>query len=115
MSGRGSRICFRTFLVPSITYVLAIKIGEAVFEKIRFCDFSKFVYNFCKKNFFDLLILGVNSSCSGNHLPSQYGSNPRGGTQTMLILLRPLILNGITKKIYHEKKMATILNLTRFP
>ena len=36
------------------------------------------------------VILGVNSSYSGSHLPSQYGSNPSGGTQTMLILLRPL-------------------------
>ena len=36
------------------------------------------------------MILGVNSSCSGSHLPSQYGLNLSGGTQTMLILLRPL-------------------------
>ena len=44
----GSRIFFRTSLVPSITYILAIKIGKAVFEKIWFFDFSKFVYNFGK-------------------------------------------------------------------
>ena len=69
--------------------MLVIKIGWAVFEKIRFLDFSKFVHNFSKKNFFEL-ILGVNLSCNGNHLPSQYGSNPSVGTQTMLILLRPL-------------------------
>ena len=34
MSGMGSRIFFRNSLVPSITYILAIKIGLAVFEKI---------------------------------------------------------------------------------
>ena len=85
-----SRISFKTSLVPSIIYILAIKIGWAVFEKIWFFDSSKFVYNFCKKFFFEL-ILGVNSSCSGSHLPSQYGSNPSGGTPLfrMLILLRP--------------------------
>ena len=58
-------------------------------EKIRFFDFLKFVYNFCKKIFFEL-ILGVNLSCNGSHLPLQYGSNPSEGTQTMLILRRPL-------------------------
>ena len=79
---------FRTSLVSSITYILVIKIGGAVFEKIRFFDSSKFVHNFCKKIFFEL-ILGVNLSCNGSHLLSQYGSNPSGGTQTMLILLRP--------------------------
>ena len=78
MSGMLSRIFFRTFLVPSITYILAIKVGWADFEKIWFVDFSKFVYNFCKKFFFEL-ILGVNSSFSGSHLPLQYGSNPSGG------------------------------------
>ena len=92
MSGMGSRIFFRTSLVPSITYILPIKIGWVVFEKIWFSDFSKFVYNFCKKFFFEL-ILGVNSSFSGSHLPSQNGSNPSGGTQTMLILLRPFTKN----------------------
>ena len=89
ISGMGSRIFFRPSLVPSITYILAIKIGWAVFEKIWFFGFSKFFYNFDEKKIFEL-ILGVNSSCSGIHLPSQYGSNPNGGTQTMLILLRPL-------------------------
>ena len=54
-------------------------------------EFFKFVHNFCKKQFFEL-ILGVNSSCNGSHLPSKYGSNPGGGTQTMLILLRPLLI-----------------------
>ena len=88
MSGMGSRIFFRTSLVPSITYILAIKICLAVFERMWFFDFSKFVYNFCK-NFFFKLILGVNLFCSGSHLSLQYGSNPGGGTQTMLILLRP--------------------------
>ena len=88
MSGMGSRILFRTSSVLSITYSLAIKIGWAVFEKIWFFDFFKFAYNFSKKNFLDL-ILGVNSSCSSSHLPLQYGSYPNGGTQTMLILLRP--------------------------
>ena len=68
---------------------LVIYIGLAVFEKIRFFDFSKFVHNFCKKNFLEL-ILGVNLSCNGSHFLSQYGSNPSGGTQTILILLRPL-------------------------
>ena len=58
----------RTSLVPSITYILVIKICKAVFEEILFVDFPKFVYNFCK-NFFFELILGVNSSCSGSHLP----------------------------------------------
>ena len=84
MSGMGCRVFFRISLVPSITYISAIKIGWAVFEKIWFFDFSKFAYNFCKKFFFEL-ILGVNFSCSGSHLPSQYGSNPSRGTQTMLI------------------------------
>ena len=88
MSGMGSRIFFRTSLVPSITYILAIKIAWAVFEKIYFFYFLKFDYNFCKQIFFEL-ILGVHSSRSGSHLPSQYGSNPSGNTQTMLILLRP--------------------------
>ena len=37
------------------------------------------------------MILGVNSSYSGSHLPSQYESNPSGGTHTMLILLQPLL------------------------
>ena len=97
MSGMGSRIFFRTSLVPSITYILAIKIGSAVFKKIWFWDFSKFVYNLCKKNFFEL-ILGVNSSWSGSHLPSQYGSNPSEGTQTMLILLRPFFQTFKNKK-----------------
>ena len=106
MSGMGSRIFLRTFLVPSITYILAIKIGWAVFEKIWFFDFSTFVYNFCKKNFFEL-ILGVNSSCRSIRLPSQYGSNPSGGTQTMLILLRPLqiILNG-TLNLYNKNPVC---------
>ena len=90
MSGMGSGICFRTSLVPSITYISVIKIGWAVFEKIWFFDFLTFVYNFCKQFFFEL-ILGVNSSWIGSHRPSQYGSNPSGGTQTMLILLRPFI------------------------
>ena len=63
---------FRTSLVPSITYILVIKIGWAVFEKIRFFDFSKFVHIFCKQFFFEL-ILWVNLSCNGSHLPSQYG------------------------------------------
>ena len=34
------------------------------------------------------MILGVNLSCNGSHLPSQYGSNPSVGSQPMLILLR---------------------------
>ena len=85
MNGISSWIFFRTFLVPSITYILVIKIGWAFFKKMGFFDFSKFAYNFCKKIFFEL-ILAVNSSCSGSHLPSQYGSNPSEGTQTMLIL-----------------------------
>ena len=78
----------KTSSVHSITYILVIKIGWAVFEKIRFFDFSKFVHNFCK-NFFFVLILRTNSSYNGSHLPSQYESKPSGGTQTMLILLRP--------------------------
>ena len=78
----GSLIFFRTSLVPSITYILVMKIGWAVFKKIRFFDFSRFVHNFCKKKFFNL-ILGVNLSCNGSHLPSQYGSHPSGGTQTI--------------------------------
>ena len=89
MSGMGSQIVYRTSLVPSITYILSIQIDRAVFEKIWFFDFSKFVYKFCKKFFLELII-GVNLSCSGSQLPLQYGSNPSGGTQTMLILLRPL-------------------------
>ena len=52
MSGMGSQIFFRTFLVPSMTYILAIKFGRAVFEKIWFFDFFKFVYNFCKKKIY---------------------------------------------------------------
>ena len=52
INGMGSWIFFRPFLVPFITYIWVIKIGWAVFEKIRFFDFSKFVHNFCKKNFF---------------------------------------------------------------
>ena len=32
----------------------------------------------------------MNLSCNGSHLPSQYKSTPSRGTQTMLILLRPL-------------------------
>ena len=78
-----------TSLVPPITYILVIMIGWAVFQKMRFFDFSKFVHNFCKKNVSDL-ILGVNLSCNGSHSPSQYKSNSSGVTQTMLILLRPL-------------------------
>ena len=80
---------FRTSLIPSIIHILVIKIGWAVFEKMRFFDFSKFVHNVCEKIFSEL-ILGVNLSCNRSHLPSQYGSNPSRGTQTMLILLRPL-------------------------
>ena len=45
--------------------------------------------DFCNKNFFEL-ILGVNLSCNGSLLPSKYGSNPSGSTQTMFILLPPL-------------------------
>ena len=90
INGMGSWIFFRTSLVLSITYILVIKIGWAVFEKIIFFDFSKFVHNFCKKNFFEL-ILGMNLSCNGGHLSSQYGSNPSGGTQIMLIVLQPLL------------------------
>ena len=70
-------IFFRTSLAPSITYILVINTGWAVFKKIRFFDFSKFVYKLCKKFFFEL-ILGVNLFCHGSHLPSQYGSNPDG-------------------------------------
>ena len=84
----SSWIFFRTSLVPSIAYFLVIKIGSTVFEKIRYFYFSKFVHNFRKKFFFEL-ILRVNLSCDGNHLPSQYGPNLSGGAQTMLILLRP--------------------------
>ena len=84
-----SSLFHKPSLVTSITYILIIKIGWAVFEKIIFYDFSKLVHNFCEKNFFEL-ILGANLSCNGNHLPSQYGSNPSGGIQTMLILIRPL-------------------------
>ena len=49
----------RSFNPPSITYISAIKIGCAVFKETSFFDFSKFVYNYCKKNFF-VLILAVN-------------------------------------------------------
>ena len=94
----GSWIFFRTSLVHSITYILVIKIGWAVFKKIKFFDFSKFVHNFCKKDFFEL-ILGVNLSCNGSHLPSQYGSNPSEDTQTMLILLRPLTMYRLLAKV----------------
>ena len=90
MTRMASRFIVRTSLVSSISYISSIKIGWAVSEKIWFFLSSKFVYNFGKKNFFEL-ILDVNSSCSGSHLPSQYGSNPSGSTQTMLILLRPCV------------------------
>ena len=83
-------IFFRTSLVPFITYILVIKIGRAVFENFFFFNFSKFAHNFCKNFLFDL-ILRVNSSCSGSHLPSQYGWTPSGATQTMLILLRRFV------------------------
>ena len=98
VSGMGYRIFFITSLVPSITYILPIKIAWAVLEKFWFFNFSKFVYNVCKKFFFEL-ILGANLSCSGNHLLSQYGSNPSGGTQNMLILLRPLFFKIVFNKI----------------
>ena len=52
INGIGFSIFRITFLVPSITYILAIKIGWAVFKKIGIFDFSKFIYNFCKKIFF---------------------------------------------------------------
>ena len=81
-------VFFKTPLKPSITYISAIKISSAIFEEIWFFDFSKSVFNCCKK-FFVELILGVNSSCSGSHLPLQYRSNPSGGIQPILILLRP--------------------------
>ena len=85
----GSWFFFRISVVPSMIYILVIKIGWNVSEKMRFFDFSKFVHNFCKKNVFELMFW-VNLSCNGSHLPSQYRSNPSGVTQTMLILLRPL-------------------------
>ena len=98
MNGMDSWIFFRTSLAPSITYILVIKIGWTVFEKIRFFHFFKFVHNFCKKIFFEL-ILKENLSCNCSHLPSQYGSNPSGGTQTILISLRPLsiYISAITR------------------
>ena len=76
-------IVSETSSVLSITYILAIEIGWAVFEKICFFDFSKFVYNFCKNCFFEF-ILGGYSSCSGSYLPSQYGSNLRGAPRPCL-------------------------------
>ena len=75
MNGMSSWIFIRISWVPSIPCILVIKIGSAVFKKIRFFYFSKFVHNFCKKKFFEL-ILGVNLSCDRSHLPSQYGSKP---------------------------------------
>ena len=47
----GSWISIRTFLVPSITYILVMKLAWAVFKKITFFDFSKFVHNIYKKKF----------------------------------------------------------------
>ena len=69
INGMGSWIFSRTSLVHSITYILVIRIGWAVFEKIIFFDLSKFAHNFCKK-FFIELIIGVNLSCNGSHLHS---------------------------------------------
>ena len=46
----------------------------------------------------------MNLSCNGSHLPSQYGSNPSGGTQTMLNLLRPLVsLRKCNSKLQYYK------------
>ena len=45
----GSWIFCITYLVPSITYIVSIKLSFTVFQKIIFLDFSKFVHNFCKK------------------------------------------------------------------
>ena len=53
----GSWIFFQNLYNTLITYILVIEIGLAVFEKIRFFDFSKFVHNFCKK-FFSSWYLG---------------------------------------------------------
>ena len=110
MSGMGSRIFFRTSSVPSITYILAIKIGWAVFEKIWFFHFSTFSYNFCKKIFFEL-ILGVNSSCSGSHSSSQYGSNLSGTPRPCLSCYGLWVIFGISfKEKYSIKCFGKLRN-----
>ena len=53
------------------------------------------------------MILGVNSSCSSSHLPSQYGSNPSGGTQTILIFRRT---DGIASTLRDFLDRAEILD-----
>ena len=42
INGIGSRIFNMNILVPSMKYILAIKIGRAVFERIEFMIFQKF-------------------------------------------------------------------------
>ena len=86
--------CFQNLFSTLYNIYFSHQIGWAVFKKIRFFDFSKFVHNFCKKFFFEF-ILKVNLSCNGSHLPSKYGSNPSGGTQAMLILLRLLFIKFV--------------------
>ena len=104
---------FRHLFSTLYNIYLIIKIGWVVFEKIKFFDFSKFVHNFCKKIFFEL-ILGLNLSCNGSHLPLQYGSIPNGGTQTMLILLRPLFLlpNPFSEQL--ENLSSNLNNVTMY-
>ena len=82
---RSTELRFLNFLHNLLSifyniYILAIKIGWAVFEKIGFFDFSKFL----RKHFVCLFqsILGVNLFCKGSDLPPQYGSN---GTRIVLI------------------------------
>ena len=58
IGGISSWIFRITSLVPSMAYILAIKFGWAVLERILFFDFSKFVHNFCKNFFFRVDIWG---------------------------------------------------------
>ena len=70
-----------------------MKIGSVNFEKIEFFYFSKFVYNFCKKNFLKLLFW-VNQFYTG----TTYESNPIGGSPIMLIRLRPFFNSKLDNK-----------------
>ena len=66
-----------------------MKIGLIDFEKNEFFNFSKFVYNFCKKKLLKLLF-EVNLFYNGTNLSTTYESNTSGGSPTKLIRLRTL-------------------------
>ena len=107
----GSGIFFRTSLVPSVTYILVINIGWAVFEKILFFDFSKFVHNFCKKFFFEL-ILGVNLSCNG----SRYGLLDKESTLQVTIYIEVgTIQLVLLTNIYIEVIICVVLVTIHMP